>query len=464
MTDIPNKENLDISVVSEADLGLPGIINEDLSENYDERRRQIRNEYRTLIDQAASELEEISVDELKSGLDKANALLKEVKLPREATFDTTLMKEYSSLLKKKSGAISTGFQFSSETFARRLIAFMKNMNPADVVLATENEETATPITAANWDNFSRFVAPCFRTAPAFHYMYGGFEREPEQTDKPQRLKKERASTQANVLEVTKPLEVTNRTRETEEQVTARKVKLMKVFLDEAYKMNGRKPISYMEFVLHPTSFSKTVEHMFFFTFLIKDGLASFDYDENRIPVIAPIKETGESNSSNSDGGERHATVLQIDMAGWRMYNKFSDMDKDLCITWILFICFVTNGAGVTASDVSVKGAVLCNDLPASGVKSALKCAIVLDFVGENSVAIFTTFSFYANLGRHESSAVTGDDGTYVVNFPIHSRRYSENFEPRYRRILFEKNGEKQMFIKTDNRIELIDYTVVDVCA
>ena len=43
-------------------------------------------------------------------------------------------------------------------------------------------------------------------------------------------------------------------------------------LEDAYETNDRTPISYFNFVLDPQSFGKSVENMFHFSFLVKEGM------------------------------------------------------------------------------------------------------------------------------------------------------------------------------------------------
>lgn len=45
-------------------------------------------------------------------------------------------------------------------------------------------------------------------------------------------------------------------------------------LKQCFEKNNQKPIEFYRFVLHPSSFTTTVENVFHFSFVIRDGLAA----------------------------------------------------------------------------------------------------------------------------------------------------------------------------------------------
>ena len=63
-----------------------------------------------------------------------------------------------------------------------------------------------------------------------------------------------------------------------EEATTREVENILAILRKAYTGNDRCPICYLEFVTNPTSFSQTIENVFYTSFLIRVGC----YNDSRL--------------------------------------------------------------------------------------------------------------------------------------------------------------------------------------
>lgn len=303
------------------------------TEDYKDERREIRSEYRKLLDKTMDEKDVLKMEDLVDEIKEANVLFDKIQLPREGTFDAALMKQCSSVLKEKASELKTGFCFDEENFAKRLIAYMKNCNPNDIFLENDEDQTSIDsvnlLTEENWARLDPWIDRCFRTAPRLHYLYGTFKPDPlegsgENSEKAQPARKERRTTLAKDLSTlvsTKPKEIiAGETKETDEQKTARKIQAMFAYLEDAYNQTDEKPVSYIEFLFHPTSFEKTVENMFYFSFLIKDNKARVFTDEKKIPMIEPIiTYIGDTlaETTNGDTVARKSHIVSINMEQWR---------------------------------------------------------------------------------------------------------------------------------------------------
>ena len=79
----------------------------------------------------------------------------------------------------------------------------------------------------------------------------------------------------------KPKEVTN--IEDEEESTTRDVQHVMKHVVQACHREGR--VGYFHLLMDPNSFAKSVENMFHFTFLIKDGRVGIKIGEDGLPYI-----------------------------------------------------------------------------------------------------------------------------------------------------------------------------------
>ena len=95
-------------------------------------------------------------------------------------------------------------------------------------------------------------------------------------------------------------------------------------------MNDKQPISYFKFLLDPQSFSKSVENIFHFSFLIKEGRASFELDDNGkgLPFTKPLKarkslgkqikrrDQDFDEDENEDNDNNHQAIISLTYDDW----------------------------------------------------------------------------------------------------------------------------------------------------
>lgn len=134
------------------------------------------------------------------------------------------------------------------------------------------------------------------------------------------IEKKRANRRQKDLpsQVTQPEKVRETERHDEESVEQTVQRIFSVLL-QAYKRNNRKAINYFHFVLHPTSFSSTVENIFHVSFLVRDGFVKLYYDDSGMPVIEPAADAKKENASrtNRNGYSKKQNILSIDMTVWK---------------------------------------------------------------------------------------------------------------------------------------------------
>jgi non-structural maintenance of chromosomes element 4 len=57
----------------------------------------------------------------------------------------------------------------------------------------------------------------------------------------------------------------------------------------AQLLRENSPINLFEFVINPTSFSQTIENIFYLSFSIRDARAKIDMDRNGLPIISFVE-------------------------------------------------------------------------------------------------------------------------------------------------------------------------------
>ena len=103
-------------------------------------------------------------------------------------------------------------------------------------------------------------------------MFGAIDVEPKE-EKEKKVRQSRKSSAVDETMATQTAKTPKNT-ETGASLTEMLVNSTLMQLENAYEVNDRNPISYFNFVLDPQSFTKSVENMFHFSFLVKEGMFS----------------------------------------------------------------------------------------------------------------------------------------------------------------------------------------------
>jgi len=317
--------------VNYANRGSIGKGNEDLKssetpQRTEEERRETRRGFKTLMETTA-QFDEIEPHELLSietnrkkfgkAIKKSIQLFREVDRPQEAVMDAQVFKQLSRLTKTQVEALSTNAQkFTSTDFAEKLVASWRG-----------------PTSLADFRRIGRRAQHAYGRPVAFNYLYGSLDVEP----KPMKETKVRQSRRATGVDLSQLATQTSKTPqnpETAASLTEMLVNSTLMQLEDAYEVNDRNPISYFNFVLDPQSFTKSVENMFHFSFLVKEGKASFrlDDDGRGLPFVAPIKASKKSGSSKNpkeenDAEDRHQAIISLAYDDWEDLIEQLDIDR-----------------------------------------------------------------------------------------------------------------------------------------
>lgn len=124
-------------------------------------------------------------------------------------------------------------------------------------------------------NFLKLVKDARRIVkkpPNYGSLYGAFD--PATLPEPKQRKERQTRTQEvkEKLQKKTPENLVNARKE--EQSVDEIVTHQRSVLEEEYKNNNHQPINYYKFVIDTQSFSATIENMFYFSFLIANGVAA----------------------------------------------------------------------------------------------------------------------------------------------------------------------------------------------
>lgn len=289
---------------------VPGTQEEDGNDSMS--RREIRTMYRNLINSVQQNREDMispSNNKLTEVLEEANKLFKDVRQPREAALDAQLLVVAADLGKEKASQLfAEGASFDPVAFAEHLLSFM-GLNRLENGEDEEQDGEDGYLPEDAWDRVARRAECCFRTAPTFHYMMGSFHAEPPPPK--QRIERQRKAANKEAKRIM-PTQL-KKMDQSHQEATEKEVERILSFLNNYYQEDPTTPISYYEFVIDPSSFSRTVENMFHVSFLIRDGLARMYLDDDKLPCIAPAEEEMEGAASAS----RRQCVTSISIKTWK---------------------------------------------------------------------------------------------------------------------------------------------------
>ncbi|SCU89671.1 LAME_0E04874g1_1 [Lachancea meyersii CBS 8951] len=86
------------------------------------------------------------------------------------------------------------------------------------------------------------------------------------------------------------------------------------------RRKGYDQIGLFDFIIDPHSFPRTVEHLFYTSFLIKEGKIMLEEDAEGFPAIRAVNEASEGPDDErhtlGDGRQNHL-IFQMDMSTWR---------------------------------------------------------------------------------------------------------------------------------------------------
>jgi len=114
--------------------------------------------------------------------------------------------------------------------------------------------------------------------------------------------------------------------------TDERVKNLRRLLDKA-EIDRNVGKSYFEIVINPDSFTQTIENMFDFSFLVKEGYVELSPGEDDIPMVIPGNpEDIASQQENVKGLVSAQTVLSLNKRQWESIVRRYNIKKSFIAT------------------------------------------------------------------------------------------------------------------------------------
>ncbi|KRT80220.1 hypothetical protein AMK59_8065, partial [Oryctes borbonicus] len=214
--------------------------------------------------------------------------------PEEILLDSLVLSEASDLLVKCTKAVDALVSYEPLDFAAKIADSIKTgetIEQLDFVKLLDDAREIIPN-----------VIEC-------SFLYGTYDFTKLREPKEKKEKVKQTQVQANKKEL---IAVRNIAKDGENDDS---VVFLHKILQTEYTKNNNNPLKYYDFVIDTNSYPATIENMFHLSFLIRDGKAKLEIDENNIPIIRPTPRK-ELKSFRKDDGTNTQMITSIDMDEW----------------------------------------------------------------------------------------------------------------------------------------------------
>lgn len=283
----------------------------------EEKCRSIRKQYRQLIYNVQQNREDIvntASDSLSEALEEANVLFDEVSRTREAALDAQFLVLASDLGKEKAKQLNCDMRFFNQVAFCDFLCIFVGLN-----LMEDNGRNALSgcddnIALSFWETIQKEATSWILQAGTFHFIFGSFKSE-SAARKPRREHQKKSHKMEDNRDM--PIKLRKLDLSNNQEATEKEVERILGLLQTYFRKYPDTPVSYFEFVIDPNSFSRTVENIFYVSFIIRDGFARIRLDQDRLPILEPINinQMSEGNDPSSYG--RKQGVISLSLQDWR---------------------------------------------------------------------------------------------------------------------------------------------------
>ncbi|XP_005606614.2 EP300-interacting inhibitor of differentiation 3 [Equus przewalskii] len=283
----------------------------------EEKCRNIRKQYWQLIynvQQNRDDIVNTASDSLTEALEEANVLFDGVSRTREAALDAQFLVLASDLGKEKAKQLNSNTSFFNQVAFCDFLFLFVGLNWMEDDEQDELSGCDDNVPLSFWETVQKEASSWMLRAETFHFIFGSFKSEPS-------APKHRLDHQKKVHKMEENGDMPTKLRKVDlnsnQEATEKEVERILGLLQMYFRKYPDTPVSYFEFVIDPNSFSRTVENIFYVSFIIRDGFARIRLDQDRLPILEPINinQMGEGNDPSSHG--RKQGVISLSLEDWK---------------------------------------------------------------------------------------------------------------------------------------------------
>ncbi|XP_012877165.1 PREDICTED: EP300-interacting inhibitor of differentiation 3 [Dipodomys ordii] len=278
--------------------------------------RVLRKQYRQLINSVQQNRDNIvntASNSLTEALEEANLLFDAVSRTREAALDAQFLVLASDLGKEKAKHLNSGMSYFNQAAFCGFLFRAAGLN----WLEDECDDFSVcddSIVLSFWKAVQKEATSWIMQAESFHFVFGSFKPEPSSRKPRLDHHKKMRKLEGNGA---MPTKLRKLDLSSNQEATEKEVERILGLLQTCFRKYPDTPVSYFEFVVDPHSFSRTVENIFYVSFIIRDGFARIRLDQDRLPILEPINinQMDEENDPGFFG--RKQGVISLSLQDWK---------------------------------------------------------------------------------------------------------------------------------------------------
>ncbi|XP_043737056.1 EP300-interacting inhibitor of differentiation 3 [Cervus elaphus] len=293
-------------------------IHPSLLERVDEEKcRSIRKQYRQLIycvQQNRDDIVNTASDSLTEALEEANVLFDAVSRTREAALDAQFLVLASDLGKEKAKQLNSDMNFFNQVAFCDFLFIFVGLNWMEDDGHDPLNNCDDNIALSFWETVQKEATSWMLQAETFHFVFGSFKSE-SAARKPRldhRRKVQKMEENGDMPTKLRKLDLSGN-----QEATEKEVERILGLLQTYFRKYPDTPVSYFEFVIDPHSFSRTVENIFYVSFIIRDGFARIRLDQDRLPILEPININLAGEGNDPSFHSRKQGVISLSLQDWK---------------------------------------------------------------------------------------------------------------------------------------------------